>query len=53
MDLAIVVKNQTDDLYPFPNVYSDEARKNIVVNAEPYTLENKNVKGALTVGYKF
>ncbi|MFA6701081.1 MAG: outer membrane protein transport protein [Dysgonamonadaceae bacterium] len=53
MDLAVVFKNQTDDLYPYPNVFADEARKDIVVDAEPYVLENNNVKAALTIGYKF
>ena len=53
MDLAVVFKNQTDDLYPYPNVYANEARTDLVVDAQPYKLDSNSVRGALTIGYKF
>lgn len=52
LDLAVIYKTQTDDLYPFPNLYT-ENREQLVIDATPFTLENNAVRGLLTLGYKF
>lgn len=50
LDMAIVYKIQNDDLYAFPNMY-DGAE--LLVKSVPYSLENKSIRGLLTLGYKF
>ena len=52
LDLAIVYKTQTDDLYPFPNLYSGN-REELVIDANPFELENSSFRGLITLGYKF
>jgi hypothetical protein len=49
LDLAFVYKTQKDDLYPFPTVFDSEGSP--LINR--YSLENNNIKGLLTLGYKF
>jgi long-subunit fatty acid transport protein len=51
LDFAIVYRTQKDDLYPYPNVFDDNGKK--IIDASPYTLKNNNIKGLLTLGYKF
>lgn len=51
LDFAVVYKTQKDDLYPYPNVFDDEGDK--FIDASPFTLKNNNIKGLLTLGYKF
>jgi len=51
LDFAVVYKTQKDDLYPYPNVFDDEGNK--FIDASPFTLKNSNIKGLLTLGYKF
>lgn len=52
-DLALVYKTQEDDLYSYQNVYKDEARTQIDINAAPYKLSNNSFKALLTFGYRF
>ena len=52
LDLAVVYKTQTDDLYPFPNLWT-ENRGELVIDATPFHLKNQSVRGLLTLGYKF
>lgn len=52
-DLAIVYKTQEDDLYSYPNVFTDDSRTELYIDAEPYKLTNNSFRGLLTVGYKF
>ncbi|WP_129593524.1 OmpP1/FadL family transporter [Seramator thermalis] len=47
LDLALVYKTQKDKLYPYPSV------PKINLDASPFSLSNKNIKGLLTFGYKF
>jgi hypothetical protein len=49
LDLAFVYKTQKDDLYPFPTVFDSDG--NPLINR--YSLKNTNIKGLLTLGYKF
>lgn len=49
MDFAMVYQTQKDDLYPFPNLYFDDA----IVDAAPFTLKNNSVRGLITFGYRF
>ncbi len=49
MDFAMVYQTQKDQLYPFPNLYFDDA----VVDAAPFDLKNNSFRGVLTLGYKF
>ena len=51
-DLAVVFKNQEDDLYAYPSVL-DDARKEFFIDAAPYKLTNNSIRGLLTVGYRF
>lgn len=51
LDLALVYKEQTDKLYPFPNVFNNDG--SMFIDASPFSLRNTNFKGLLTVGYKF
>lgn len=51
VDLAVVYQTQSDDLYPFPNVYNEAGQK--VINATPFTLTNNSIRGLVTLGYKF
>ncbi|MFA6752431.1 MAG: hypothetical protein WCR81_09655, partial [Fermentimonas sp.] len=51
LDLAIVYKTQTDDLYPFPNVYAENIEDDIFAN--PFELKNSSYRGLITLGYKF
>lgn len=50
LDMAVVYKTQTDDLYPFPNYYLDNS---LEVDAAPFKLDNNAIRGVLTLGYKF
>lgn len=52
-DLAIVYKTQEDDLYSYPNVFIDDSRTELYIDAQPYLLTNTSFKGLLTVGYRF
>ncbi|HAR39341.1 MAG TPA: hypothetical protein DCS09_12630, partial [Porphyromonadaceae bacterium] len=52
LDLAIVYKTQTDDLYPFPNLWT-ENREDLVIDASPFELKNSSFRGLVTLGYKF
>lgn len=52
LDLALVYKTQNDDLYPFPNLYT-ENREELVIDATPFTLKNNSFRGLITLGYKF
>ncbi|HOM62369.1 MAG TPA: outer membrane protein transport protein [Dysgonamonadaceae bacterium] len=47
LDFALVYKTQKDKLYPYPSV------PEINLDASPFSLSNKNIKGLLTLGYKF
>ena len=53
LDLALVFKTQEDDLYSYPNVFKDESRTELFIDAEPYKLTNKSFRGLLTLGYRF
>lgn len=50
LDMAVVYKTQKDKLYPFPNYYVDG---DLAVDAAPFNLKNKNIRGLLTLGYRF
>jgi|AGTN01.2.fsa_nt_gi Long-chain fatty acid transport protein len=52
LDVAVVYKTQTDDLYPFPNLYTENGDE-LVVDATPFTLKNNSIRGLITLGYKF
>ena len=52
LDVALVYKTQTDDLYPFPNLYSDNGGT-LVIDANPFELNNSSFRGLVTLGYKF
>ena len=52
LDFALVYRVQTDDLYPFPNLYT-ENRQELVINANPFELKNTSFRGLITLGYKF
>ena len=52
LDLAVVYKTQTDDLYPFPNLWT-ENRQELVIDASPFPLKNQSIRGLVTLGYKF
>lgn len=52
-DVAFVYKSQKDDLYSYPNVFADDSRTELYIDAEPYKLTNNSFKGVLTVGYRF
>ncbi|MDR1517343.1 MAG: outer membrane protein transport protein [Dysgonamonadaceae bacterium] len=52
LDFALVVKTQSDDFYPFPNIWND-SRTELVLNAEPYKMNNNTVRGVFTLGYRF
>ncbi len=52
-DVAFVYKTQEDDLYSYPNVFKDDSRTALYIDAAPYKLTNNNFKGVLTVGYRF
>lgn len=51
LDLAVVYKTRTDDLYPFSNFYDGDSK--LVVDAAPFSLKNNSVRGLLTLGYRF
>lgn len=51
IDLAVVYQTQKDELYPFPNLYSDEG--DIVIDGAPFSLNNNSLRGVITLGYKF
>lgn len=51
MDLAVVYKTQTDDLYPFPNLYNESDK--LVIDASPLKLKNSALRGLVTFGYRF
>lgn len=50
MDLAVVYRTQTDQLFPFPNYYKNSEK---IVNASGFTLDNNSIRAMLTLGYKF
>ena len=50
-DLAVVYQAQQDDLYPFPNLYAETGE--LIIDASPFTLKNRSVRGLLTLGYRF
>lgn len=52
IDFALVYKTQTDDLYPFPNLWT-ENRSDLVIDASPFELKNSSFRGLITLGYKF
>ncbi len=54
-DLAIVYKNQKNELYPFPKlyIYDGEERKQLVIDSSPFELKSTSLKGIVTVGFKF
>ena len=52
LDLALVYKTQTDDLFAFPNLYS-ESGGTPVIDANPFELNNNSFRGLVTLGYKF
>ncbi|MGI6074107.1 MAG: OmpP1/FadL family transporter [Fermentimonas sp.] len=52
LDMALVYKTQTDELYPFPNLYT-EGRQELVIDANPFELKNSSFRGMVTLGYKF
>lgn len=52
LDCALVYQTQTDDLYPFPNLFTAN-REELVIDATPFQLKNKSVRGLITLGYKF
>lgn len=51
MDFAVVYKTQTDDLYPFPSLYTDAGQK--AIDGSPLTLKNNSLRGLVTLGYRF
>lgn len=53
LDLAIVYKTQEDDLYSYPNVFKDDSRTELEIDAAPYKLTNNSFRGMLTLGYRF
>ena len=53
LDLAVVFKSQEDDLYSYPNVFLDDSRTELYIDAEPYKLTNNSFRGLLTLGYRF
>lgn len=52
LDIAMVYKTQTDDLYPFPNLYSENGTVP-VIDGNPFELKNSSFRGLVTLGYKF
>ena len=52
LDVALVYKTQTDDLYAFPNLYSESGGAP-VIDANPVELNNNSLRGLVTLGYKF
>ncbi len=53
LDLAVIFKSQEDDLYSYPNVFLDDSRTELYIDAEPYKLTNNSFRGLLTLGYRF
>lgn len=51
IDFAMVYKTQTDNLYPFPSLYTDSEQ--LVIDGSPLTLKNTNLRGLVTLGYRF
>lgn len=51
MDMAVVFRNQVDRIAGFPNVYDDNG--NISIDASPVGIVNNNLRGLLTLGYRF
>lgn len=52
IDMAVVYNSQTDDLYPFPNIFTAN-RGELLIDANPFKLKNSSLKGLITLGYKF
>jgi long-subunit fatty acid transport protein len=50
LDLALVYKTQTDELYPFPNW---ENRTGEFFTTTPFELKNTSLRGMVTLGYRF
>ena len=51
VDFALVYKVQTDDLYAFPNWWTDTGFH--LVNSTPFELRNTSWRSVLTLGYRF
>lgn len=51
MDAAVVYKNQTDDLRPFPSLYDDAGK--LVIDGGALKLKNNSFRGLVTLGYRF
>ncbi len=51
-DLAVVYKTQDDELYAYPNVLNESGTGKFI-DAAPYKLTNRSIKGLITIGYKF
>ena len=50
LDVASVVKTQTDDLYAFPHLADN---RGVIIESKPIELKSKVIKGLVTLGYKF
>ncbi len=50
-DFALVYETQTDDLYPFPNLYNNAGE--LVIDAMPFELKKTSLRGLITLGYRF
>jgi hypothetical protein len=57
LDLALVYRVQTDELFPFPNLWewdrAGENRQRLVVDATPFELRSTAFRGVVTLGYRF
>ena len=51
LDFAMVYKTQNDQLFPFPNLWSESGE--LVIDATPFDLRNRSLRGMLTLGYRF
>lgn len=54
-DFALVYQEQSDKLFPFPNLYeySGDNRGQLVIDAAPFDLKVSSLRGLLTLGYRF
>ncbi len=52
-DLAVLYKTREDKLFAFPNIYTDENNTSLVVDASPFEMKSRLLRGFLTIGYKF
>ena len=51
IDIAFIMKNQKDDLYPFSSVVNNDG--SVAINSVPAKLTTNSFGGLLTLGYKF